>query len=56
MYVDEPDKLIDELKEDTAIQEADTVLITVPSTLGVDYNAHILKVIMEDVAPGLGWK
>jgi alkanesulfonate monooxygenase SsuD/methylene tetrahydromethanopterin reductase-like flavin-dependent oxidoreductase (luciferase family) len=56
MYVDEPYKLVEELKQDTAIQEADTVLITVPSTLGIDYNAHLLESIMKYVAPELGWK
>lgn len=56
MFVGEPDQLIKELGEDEAIQEADTILITVPSTLGVDYNVHLLKTIMTDIAPALGWK
>jgi alkanesulfonate monooxygenase SsuD/methylene tetrahydromethanopterin reductase-like flavin-dependent oxidoreductase (luciferase family) len=56
MFVGEPDKLIAELGEDEAIKEADTVLITVPSTLGLDYNVHILEVIMQQIAPALGWK
>ncbi len=55
-YAAEPDKLIKELAEDEAIQEADTVLLTIPNTLGVDYNIHVLSAILEHVAPGLGWR
>lgn len=55
-YAAEPDQLIKELAEDEAIQEADTVLLTIPNTLGVEYNIHILSSILEHVAPGLGWR
>ena len=55
-YADEPDKLIAELKGDEAIAEADTVLLTVPNQLGVDYNAHVIEAILKHVAPGLGWR
>lgn len=55
-YAAEPDKLIDQLAQDEAIQEADTLLLTVPNTLGVDYNVHLLSAILEHVAPGLGWR
>lgn len=55
-YADEPDKLIEQLSEDEAIQAADTLLLTVPSQLGVEYNTHILEAILKDVAPGLGWR
>lgn len=55
-YAAEPDQLIRELAEDQALQEADTILLTIPNTLGVEYNAHILSAIIEHVAPGLGWK
>ncbi|PZO34302.1 MAG: LLM class flavin-dependent oxidoreductase [Flavobacteriaceae bacterium] len=55
-YAAEPDKLIKELAEDEAIQEADTLLLTIPNTLGVDYNVHVLSSILEHVAPGLGWR
>jgi alkanesulfonate monooxygenase SsuD/methylene tetrahydromethanopterin reductase-like flavin-dependent oxidoreductase (luciferase family) len=55
-YAAEPDKLIEELAMDEAIQEADTLLLTIPNTLGVDYNVHILSSILEHVAPGLGWR
>lgn len=55
-YAAEPDKLIDELKNDEAIAEADTLLLTVPNQLGVDYNAHVIASILKHVAPGLGWR
>ncbi|MGN7990392.1 LLM class flavin-dependent oxidoreductase [Pedobacter sp. 22226] len=55
-YAAEPDQLIKELKNDEAIQEADTLLLTIPNTLGVDYNIHVLSAILEHVAPELGWR
>ncbi len=55
-YAAEPDKLIKELAQDEAIQEADTLLLTIPNTLGVEYNVHVLSAILEHVAPGLGWR
>ncbi|GAA5160257.1 LLM class flavin-dependent oxidoreductase [Ornithinimicrobium tianjinense] len=55
-YAAEPDELVRQLAQDEAIAEADTLLITVPNQLGVDYNAHVLRSIVEDVAPALGWR
>lgn len=55
-YAGEPDQLIEELKRDEAIAEADTLLLTVPNMLGVDYNAHVIESILSHVAPGLGWR
>ena len=55
-YAAEPDALIEQLKGDEAIAEADTILLTVPNQLGVDYNAHVLEAILKYVAPGLGWR
>jgi hypothetical protein len=55
-YAAEPDQLIRELAQDEAIQEADTLLLTIPNTLGVDYNVHLLDSILKHVAPGLGWR
>ncbi|HET6825349.1 MAG TPA: LLM class flavin-dependent oxidoreductase, partial [Amnibacterium sp.] len=54
-YVGEPDRIADELARDAAVQAADTVLLTVPNQLGVDYNAHLLATIAEHVAPAIGW-
>jgi alkanesulfonate monooxygenase SsuD/methylene tetrahydromethanopterin reductase-like flavin-dependent oxidoreductase (luciferase family) len=55
-YAAEPDVLIEQLKEDAAIAEADTLLLTVPNQLGVAYNVHVLEAILKLVAPGLGWR
>ena len=55
-YAAEPDRLIEELREDSAIAEADTLLLTVPNMLGVDYNAHVIENILKYVAPSLGWR
>jgi len=55
-YAAEPDRLIEQLREDEAIAEADTLLLTVPNQLGVDYNAHVLEAILTHVAPALGWR
>ena len=55
-YAAEPDRLVEELAEDEAIQAADTVLLTIPSQLGVDYNVTALNNILTLVAPGLGWR
>jgi len=55
-YAAEPDQLVKELATDEAIQEADTLLLTIPNTLGVDYNVHVLSSILKHVAPGLGWR
>ncbi|GGG67867.1 monooxygenase [Salipiger pallidus] len=55
-YADEPDRLIEQLKGDEAIAEADTLLLTVPNMLGVDYNVHVIETILKDIAPALGWR
>lgn len=55
-YAAEPDVLVEQLKKDEAIAEADTILLTVPNQLGVNYNAHILETILKHVAPAMGWR
>src|SRR5436190_8183753 len=55
-YAAEPDVLVKELAGDTAIQAADTLLLTVPNQLGVEYNAHAIESILKYVAPELGWR
>ncbi len=55
-YAAAPDVLIDQLKADPAIEAADTVMLTIPSQIGVDYNLHVLQSFAEHVAPALGWK
>ncbi|MCG6203074.1 LLM class flavin-dependent oxidoreductase [Rhodopseudomonas sp. HC1] len=55
-YAAEPDVLIEQLRQDEAIAEADTLLLTVPNQLGVDYNAHVIEALLTHVAPALGWR
>ena len=55
-YAAEPDVLIEQLKQDEAIAEADTLLLTVPNQLGVAYCAHAIEAILTHVAPALGWR
>jgi hypothetical protein len=45
-----------QLAEDTAIAAADTLLLTIPNQLGVDYNAHVIDSVLRHVAPALGWR
>ena len=46
----------DEVDPSSFIAEADTLLLTVPNQLGVDYNAHVIESILTHVAPALGWR
>jgi alkanesulfonate monooxygenase SsuD/methylene tetrahydromethanopterin reductase-like flavin-dependent oxidoreductase (luciferase family) len=55
-YAGEPEQLIKELADDEAVAAADTLLLTVPNQLGVDYNAHVLDSVLRHVAPALGWR
>ena len=48
--------LVKELAEDEAIAAADTLLLTIPNQLGVDYCAHVIDAVLRDVAPELGWR
>lgn len=55
-YAGEPDRLVEELARDEAIAAADTLLLTIPNQLGVDYNAHVLESVLTHLAPALGWR
>jgi hypothetical protein len=55
-YAAEPDILVEQLRGDEAVAEADTLLLTVPNQLGVAYNAHVIEAILQHVAPALGWR
>jgi len=55
-YAAEPDTLVKQLEKDEAIAAADTLLLTVPNQLGVEYNAHAIGSILKYVAPELGWR
>ena len=54
-YTGEPDAIADELAQDAAVQMADTVLLTVPNQLGVEYCATMLATIATHIAPAFGW-
>jgi alkanesulfonate monooxygenase SsuD/methylene tetrahydromethanopterin reductase-like flavin-dependent oxidoreductase (luciferase family) len=54
-YTGEPDAIAAELAQDAAVAAADTILLTVPNQLGVEYNARLLETIVRDVAPAIGW-
>jgi len=55
-YAGEPERLVKELAEDEAVAAADTLLLTIPNQLGVDYNAHVLETVVGQLAPALGWR
>jgi alkanesulfonate monooxygenase SsuD/methylene tetrahydromethanopterin reductase-like flavin-dependent oxidoreductase (luciferase family) len=54
-YTGEPDVIAAELAKDPAVQMADTVLLTVPNQLGVEYCAGMLDTIARHIAPAFGW-
>jgi alkanesulfonate monooxygenase SsuD/methylene tetrahydromethanopterin reductase-like flavin-dependent oxidoreductase (luciferase family) len=54
-YTGEPDAIAAELAGDAAVAAADTILLTVPNMLGVEYNARLLETIARDIAPAVGW-
>jgi alkanesulfonate monooxygenase SsuD/methylene tetrahydromethanopterin reductase-like flavin-dependent oxidoreductase (luciferase family) len=54
-YIGEPDRIAAELAKDAAVREADTLLVTVPNQLGVEYNTRLLAIIAEHIAPAIGW-
>ena len=55
-YAGSPDELIDQLTQDRAVMDADTLMLTVPNQMGVELNTSILANFAEHVAPALGWE
>lgn len=55
-YAAEPEELIAELAQDEAIAASDSLLLTIPNQLGVDYCSHVMEAILTEVAPALGWR
>ncbi|SDU99222.1 Flavin-dependent oxidoreductase, luciferase family (includes alkanesulfonate monooxygenase SsuD and methylene tetrahydromethanopterin reductase) [Microlunatus sagamiharensis] len=55
-YAGEIEDLVQDLKEDEAVDAADTLLLTIPNQLGVDYNLHVLESVVKELAPALGWR
>lgn len=54
-YIGEPGQLVQELARDAAVAAADTLLVTVPNQLGVDFNVRLLEAISRELRPALGW-
>lgn len=55
-YAASPDVLVEQLLQDAAIRSADTLMLTIPSQLGVEFNLRIIESFATHVAPHLGWK
>lgn len=55
-YAAPPDELVEELKQDAAVANADTLMLTIPSQLGVEFNLHVVESFARYVAPALGWE
>ena len=55
-YAGEIEDLVQDLKEDEAVDAADTLLLTIPNQLGVDYNLHVLESVVKELAPAMGWR
>ena len=54
-YVGTPDRLVAQLRDDAAVQAADTLMLTIPAHLGPEANLRILANFAQHVAPELGW-
>ncbi|QYH36799.1 LLM class flavin-dependent oxidoreductase [Salinibacterium sp. M195] len=50
-YIGAPDVIAAELARDAAVQAADTLLVTVPNQLGVEFNTRILEALVKHVMP-----
>ncbi|MDN3495174.1 LLM class flavin-dependent oxidoreductase [Planococcus sp. APC 4015] len=55
-YAAEPDVLVEQLLNDAGIQAADTLMLTIPSQLGVEFNLRVIEAFATHVAPALGWR
>lgn len=55
-YAAAPDVLVEQLAQDAAIAAADTLMLTIPSQLGVEFNLRVIESFAKYVAPSLGWK
>ena len=55
-YIGDPADIAEELARDEAVQAADTVLLTIPNQLGVDFNLKMLDAIVKEIKPALTTK
>ncbi len=51
-----PDVLVEQLQNDAAVMSADTLLLTIPSQMGVEFNLRLVENFATHVAPALGWE
>jgi len=54
-YAAAPDVLVEQLLANAAIRSADTLMLTIPSQLGVEFNLRLVESFAKYVAPALGW-
>lgn len=52
-YVGDPDRIVEQMRDDEAVAEADTLLVTVPNTLGAAFNATTFDVLSKHIKPAL---
>lgn len=55
-YAAAPDVLVEQLLDDAAVRSADTLMLTIPSQLGVAFNLRLVESFARYVAPALGWQ
>lgn len=55
-FADTPERIVEQLRADAAVMEADTLMLTIPAQLGPEINLRILQNFAEHVAPELGWR
>ena len=55
-YAATPDKLVEQLQNDAAVMSADTLMLTIPSQMGVEFNLRLVENFAKHVAPALGWQ
>jgi alkanesulfonate monooxygenase SsuD/methylene tetrahydromethanopterin reductase-like flavin-dependent oxidoreductase (luciferase family) len=54
-YAATPDVLVEQLQNDAAVMSADTLMLTIPSQMGVEFNLRLVENFARHVAPALGW-
>ena len=52
-YVGEPDVIVEQLLQDEGVMAADTVLVTIPSQLGLDVNRITFEALAGDIRAGV---
>ena len=55
-YIGDPADIAEELARDEAVKAADTLLLTIPNQLGVDFNLKMLDAIVKEIKPALTTK